>query len=78
MIKGLKNWFIITRVCHIRARYTARICKEFVRQNPRDWTFSSLYREVCYIRGVLYRDSAALLFTFATNRTYSIISRPRL
>ena len=53
MIKGLKNWFIITRVRHIRARYTARICKEFVRQNPRDWTFSSFYREVCYIGCVI-------------------------
>ena len=37
--------------------YTERICEEFVRQNPRDQTFSSLNREVRYIRGSLYREN---------------------
>ena len=42
-------------------RYTERIFKVFVRQNPRDQTLSLLYREVRYIRGSLYPDSTVFL-----------------
>ena len=34
-----------------------RLCIEFVRQNSRDQTFSSLYLEVRYVKNSLNRDS---------------------
>ena len=61
-MKGPKSWFVITRVGFVVPR---EFCKEFVRQNPWDQTFtslnlgSSLYpgfviSRVRYIPGSLY------------------------
>ena len=54
-MKGSKIWFVISRVRYIWGSYTERIRMEFVRQNQREQTFSSLYREVWFTRGSLYR-----------------------
>ena len=56
LIRNIESWL------YPGVRYTERIFKEFVRQNPRDQTFSSLCRKVRYIRGSLYRDSTMLHF----------------
>ena len=63
MVKGPKNSSLYQKIVKPRVRETERIYKKIVRQNSRDQTFGSLYREVRYIRGSLYRDSAVLRFS---------------
>ena len=52
---SLNREFVIERV-----RYIGGIYKRFIVQNPRGTAFGSLYRDVRYTRGSLYRESTVL------------------